>query len=635
MLFHIPLKILGMLLLISQFAEPDIIELEKRQYKGLYSAELLAWPDVETTAYDIRKYYIKMAIYGGQIQNAEIGIKLQARSPFDSISLNLVDIVLDSLKDNGGNHLTHTYSGTGTNRMLIINLPYTVNTGDTLWIWAYYHGSPASSCGSFGSGLTIEGDTFVYADNEPYNFRCWVPSWDQPYEKADEGVEFEITARGDMEVVANGVLIDTSRTGSYKRWHYRHSYAIAPYLITFAIRDLQYNEWTWNYGAISMPVRAYIPRGSGWTTWGSHLTRMLTAFSNRYGVYPFYGEKYEQSIVLPGGWAMEDQTNSFFGGPYGNSTQAHELAHQWWGDLVTCGTFKDIWLNEGFATYSELIWKEDSGGFTAYKNFYINRVETRFFSYASFPGKTVYNPGPSLNDIFSIYTYEKGAAVLHMLRYVLDKDTALFFGALRHYRNNHEFSYALTSEFINDVMTYTGRDLTWFFNQWIYSPGWPIYDVRWQKNFNGSSWDLYLRIIQTQPSSAPIFKMPLEIKVSYSSGDTTIKVWDSLSVQDFIISLPNEPLSIAFDPDYWVLEEHTVRYDSSLAILEDVGNTRMGISIRVERGYVEVLSYLGEFGIYDTRGREVFRGGEKGKIKLPKGVYFVKSGGVVRKFLVK
>gem|GEM_PF-6393255 len=90
-------------------------------------------------------------------------------------------------------------------------------------------------------------------------FRCWVPSWDQPYEKAEEGVEFEIKARADMEVVANGVLVDTQTVGTLKRWHYRHNYPIAPYLITFAIRNLQYNSWIWNYGPISMPVRAYIP----------------------------------------------------------------------------------------------------------------------------------------------------------------------------------------------------------------------------------------------------------------------------------------------------------------------------------------------------------------------------------------
>ncbi len=615
--------------------EPLPRELEARRYEGLYSAELLVWPDVETTAYDIRKYYIKMAIYGGQIQSAEIGIKIQGRWSFDSIALNLVDIVLDSLKDGSGNPLPHAYVGTGSDRMVIINLPYVVNAGDTLWLWAYYHGMPATSCGSFGSGLTIEGDTFVYADNEPYNFRCWVPSWDQPYEKAEEGVEFEITARADMEVVANGVLIDTQTVGSYKRWHYKHGYPIAPYLITFAIRDLNYVEWTWSYGSINMPVRSWMPVGSFSPTWGDDLTRMLTAFSNRYGVYPFYDEKYEQSVVLPGGWAMEDQTNSFFGGRYSNSTQAHELAHQWWGDLVTCGTFKDIWLNEGFATYSELIWREDSGGFTAYQNRYLNRVENVFLSYASFPGKPVYNPGPSLGDVFSIYTYEKGAAVLHMLRYVLDKDTSLFFGALRYYRSQHEFSYALTSQFINDVMTYTGRDLMWFFNEWVYQPGWPIYDVRWNKNFTGSNWQLIIRIIQTQPSSAPIYKMPIEIRVSFSSGDTTLVVWDSLATQDFVFYLNSEPMSITFDPDYWILEEHTVSFDGSLNVAERPTNARGGVDISINGGVVEIRSYAGDFEIYSAEGRLVGRYSDRAELNLKSGAYFIVSGRYIRKFIVK
>jgi len=594
-----------MIIFLTQFDEPDVRLLESERFKGFYYYyDLLSWPNVETTAYDIRKYYIKMTIYGGQIQGAEIGIKVRARWNLDTIKLNLVDVVLDSLKDGNGNRLNHFYSGSGTARLLVI--PYNLSSGDTLWLWAYYHGLPGTSCSAFGSGLTIRGDTFVYADNEPYNFRCWVPSWDQPYEKAEEGVEFEIWARADMEVVANGVLVDTQTVGALKRWHYRHNYPIAPYLITFAIRNLQYNSWMWNYGPISMPVRAYIPFGSGYTTWGSNLTQMLSAFSNRYGIYPFYTEKYEQSIVLPGGWAMENQTNSFFGGPYGNSTQAHELAHQWWGNMVTCATFKDIWLNEGFATYSELIWKEDSGGFNAYKNSYINRVENRFFAYASFPGLPVYNPGPSLYDIFSIYTYEKGAAVLHMLRYVLNKDTSLFFGALRHYRANREYSYATTADFINDVMSYTGMDLTWFFNQWVYQPGWPIYDVRWAKANVGGTWRLYLRIAQVQPSSAPIYKMPLEIKVNFSSGDTLITVWDSLAVQSFTFNLSREPISIVFDPDSWVLEQHTVSYDPSILISEN-------------------LSHIGgeNVKIFDVSGRRVE--------KMYKGVYFVKEGKRFRK----
>jgi Aminopeptidase N len=596
-----------MIILFAQFEEPDVRILESERFKGLYyHYDILSWPDVETTSYDIRKYHIKMTIYGGQIQNAEIGIKVKARENLDTIKLNLVDIVLDSLKDGNGNTLYHFYSGSSSNRLLVI--PYNLSANDTAWLWAYYHGLPATSCSGFGGGLTIRGDTFVYADNEPYNLRCWVPSWDQPYEKAEEGVEFEISARADMEVVANGVLLDTQTVGSLKRWHYRHNYPIAPYLITFAIRNLQYNSWTWNYGPITMPVRAYIPYGSGYTTWGSNLTQMLTAFSNRYGIYPFYTEKYEQSIVLPGGWAMEDQTNSFFGGAYGNSTQAHELAHHWWGNMVTCGTFKDIWLNEGFATYSELIWKEDSGGFTAYKNYYITRVENYFFSYASFPGLPVYNPGPSIYDIFSIYTYQKGAAVLHMLRYILNKDTSLFFGALRHYRLNHEYSYATTAEFINDVITYTGMDLTWFFDQWVYQPGWPIYDVRWAKNNLGGIWRLYIRIAQVQPSSAPIYKMPLEIKVNFPSGDTLITVWDSLAVQNFIFDLSREPVSIVFDPDSWVLEQHTVSYDPSLLARQ---------SSEFEGGKVE---------IYDISGRRV--GGFQGR-----GVYFVKDGKTLRKVI--
>ncbi len=629
-----------MMLLLSFFQvkdawrpeEPFLLKWHKTVGYHLYD-----WPDVEPPPYDVRKYVIRMGVWGGTVQYAHTTVKVVGRYATDTIILNFNWDPIDSVKYNG-NPISFYTTGADTSRKLVLPLPSTLNPGDTALLDVFYHGYPPSSgCMGYGGGMSIQSPSWVYTDNEPYGLRCWVPSYDQPYEKADEGVEFYITTDSSLEVVANGLLQDTTASGAFKTWHYAHSHPIAPYLITFAIRDLRAKEWTWTYGSITMPVRAWILASDTDTVWGNRLTEMLTAFSIRYGVYPFHNEKYEESAVLPGGWAMEDQTNSFFGGYYAGWVEAHELSHQWWGDNVTCGTFKDIWLNEGFATYSEMVWREHVGGWAAYRSYYDRRADSTIFTYASNPGKPVYNPGPGMGDAFSVYTYNKGAAVLHMLRYVLDKDTSLFFGALRYYRSRHEGSYALTSDFVSDVQTYTGRDLSWFFNEWVYEPGWPVYNVRWNRFNDGGGWSILLQVEQTQPSGAPTFKMPIEVKVFTPTGDTTVVIWDSLDVQHFWITVSDRPDSILWDPDNWVLEQHTVAYDPSLTVGEAAEPRSRDITVRVEGSRAVILPPLGsdEVAVYDPSGRKLATGRGRLEVRLRAGAYYAVSGAKVKAFVVR
>ncbi|NPB03155.1 MAG: M1 family metallopeptidase [Thermotogae bacterium] len=633
-----------MLSLVSLFGPGDLIQRWKEPFhlkrnkfsKGSYT--LYEWPDLEVPPYDVRLYRVRMNVWDGMVQSARVDVKMRARDTLDSIRLYFLWAGVDSVRYNGT--LTgHVFVGADTARSLIVYLPTPLLPGDSGVVEIFYHGLPPSSgCLGYGGGMSIVSSSWVYTDNEPYGLRCWIPSYDQPWEKADEGVEWYITTDSSLEVVANGILIDTTTLGRFKTWHYRHSHSIAPYLMTFGIRDLIYNEWIWNYDTVNMIVRSWVLASSPSYNWGDSLTRMLTAFSDRFGLYPFANEKYEQSVVLPGGWAMEDQTNSFFGSYASGWVQAHELAHQWWGNNVTCGTFKDIWLNEGFATYSEVVWYESVGGDSAYKAYYKNRVENPIFSYAFNPGSPVYNPGPDLGDLFSIYTYNKAAAVLHMLRYVLDKDTSLFFGALRYYRSQHEGSYALTSDFVEDVETYTGRDLSWFFNQWIYEAGWPVYNVAWNKFPDSGNWRLVLQVEQTQPPGAPTFKMPIEVKVIMGSSDTTLVIWDSLNLQRFQIILPLEPDSLIWDPDFWVLEQHVVTYDPTLFIAEgEVVEARREVVVRVRSKEVIVygINSTHPVEIYSSSGRLVGRGKGKVVLHLPAGIYYAKSGQDLKAFVVK
>ncbi len=595
---------------------------------------LIAWEDTTTLPLDVRRYVLRFAVSGRTFPYASATILGVARWPLDSISLDFYGYTVDSVRVGTSPATFHRDTGT-----LTVLLPSPLPGGDSVSITVFYHGSPDSTgCPSFTRGFYFRSDGF-FTLSYPDGFRCWVPSYDRPYEKADEGVEFYVEADPTLTVLANGVLLDTVSAGSTKVWHYSHTHSIATYLIATAGRVLAANRWVWTYDTLTVPVLSWVPPADTGYGWGDSLTAMLTVFSDRFGPYPFADEKYEQSVVMAyfsGG--MEHQTTPFFSSYFDRYVQAHELCHQWWGDAVGYGTFKDVWLGEGFATYCEMLWAEHTGGEAGYRFYYTNTVERQFFTYASNPGKPVYNPGPDIGDILSVYTYNKGAAVLHMLRYVLGKDTALFFGALRYYRSRHEGSYALTGDFVSDVQTFTGRDLGWFFNEWVYQPGWPVYDVRWNAYPDSSGgWTTVLIVEQTQPAGAPTFKMPIEVRWFSGSRDTTFVIWDSLDVQSFTLTWAYPPDSLLWDPDNWILERHTVAHDPSIGVGERVENPERRIRVAVRGREVEVLSPLSSYDVslYDRAGRLVARGKGKVRVMLLPGIYYVVSRGNVEVVVVR
>jgi len=590
------------------------------------------WEDTITLPLDVRRYILQFAVAGRRFPYASTTILGVSRWSLDSISLDFYGYMIDSVKV--GTSLATFRRDTG---VLIVYLPSPLLSGDSVSLTVFYHGSPDSTgCPSFTRGFYFRSDGF-FTLSYPDGFRCWAPSYDRPYEKAEEGVELYVEADPLLTVLANGVLLDTVPTGSTKIWHYSHGHPIATYLIAVAGRVLAANRWVWTYDTLTVPVLSWVPPLDTVYRWGESLTSMLTVFSDRFGPYPFADEKYEQSVVMAYfGGGMEHQTTPFFSSYFDNYVQAHELCHQWWGNAVGYGTFKDVWLGEGFATYCEMLWAETRGGIFGYRNYFTNVIEHTFFLYASNPGKPVYDPGPSVGDILSVYTYNKGAAVLHMLRYILGNDTSLFFGALRYYRNQHEGSYALTSDFVEDVETYTGRDLSWFFNQWVYEAGWPEYEVRW-KTWQDSSenWKVVVRIEQVQPSPVPTFKMPLELGFASEAGTEIHTVWDSLDVQHFIFTVRNRPDTLIFDPMNWVLDRHTVIYDPTLNLNERSPGVRdVIVEVRGRRVTIVGINGNERVELYDRSGRLLKRAKGKIKVTLPPGIYYAKSLGSIKMFVV-
>ena len=272
--------------------------------------------------------------------------------------------------------------------------------------------------------------------------------------------------------------------------------------------------------------------------------QMMYTLRDLYGEYPFVDEKYGIYECNFGG-GMEHQTFTAQG-TFDEGVTAHELGHQWWGDMVTCKNWHHIWINEGFATYTEALWEEYKPGSSG-----LPALKAEMASKKYTGGGSVYVTTAELDsmyDIFDTYTsYYKGAWVLHMLRHVLGSDD--FFTALADYRSAFEFSAATTEDFQGVCETVYGGSLEWFFQEWIYGEYCPAYAYGWDsENVNGQDY-LLLYVDQTQSGSYQRFDMPIDIVVD----GTTYVVFNDADPEHFVIPIDAPASSVELDPDAWIL----------------------------------------------------------------------------------
>jgi len=283
---------------------------------------------------------------------------------------------------------------------------------------------------------------------------------------------------------------------------------------------------------------------------------IIDYFSTLYGRYPFWKEKYGHCLV-PANGGMENQTMTSIGGFYNNNygiiynstpIVAHELAHQWFGDNVTCATWRDIFMNESFATYSEYLFAAYFDGPVAAQQFIMYAQNFAI----QYPVGTVYVADTTSED--SIFnqplTYYKGAAVLHMLRFVENNDS-IYFQAYKSYQQQYAGGTATINDFKNVAAQVFNKNLDTFFNQWIYEEGYPIYYIFWDQVEN----QIYLKIIQTTstPASVVLFAMPIEIKFQSSQGDTTVRVYNNQDTSFYTFSWNHTVNGLTFDPNHWLV----------------------------------------------------------------------------------
>jgi len=478
-------------------------------------------------------------------------VDMEAESEIDGltlVTLNLIDsLTVDSVKS-GNTSLTFSHS----DNLIDITLDGTYNTGEKFLVSVFYHGHPQPGGFQAFTFETYNDYPMISSLSEPFFARNWWPCKDFPHDKADSA-DINITVRPDLVVASNGTLRDTltnpdgSRT--YK-WH--ESYPITTYLISVAIYPYSEFSYYYNYSpADSMEVRYYVFPDYLETAQAHYLVTVpaIEYFAEAFGEYPFLSEKYGMAHFKWGG-AMEHQTcTTIIYWYYSWALIAHELAHQWWGDYITCRDWHHIWLNEGFASYSEALFREHYYGEAAYHE------HMEFMKWVE--GGTVYvEDTTDVWAIFDLIVYDKGAWVLHMLRHVVGDST--FFDILRSYYSDPRFAHgtAITDDFQGVCEDVYGGDLDWFFQEWIYGEYRPSYRYSWASDTSFEGYEVYLHIHQIQPSEPQVFTMPIDITIkdTISAVETTLVVFNNMRSEDFKLTVDVLPQKLELDKDDWILK---------------------------------------------------------------------------------
>ncbi len=547
----------------AQQKQPVDFSNVKEQHEILRNAKQLQYEKALALAGDVRKtpaigedydvfyYGLNLAIDHVALLlegNVVMGAKTLTDG-FSQVELDFFDDMdIDSVKWQGQN-----LAFTQLSETVQIDLPDTLSTGEEFFVNTYYSGTPQSYYfGAFSFDEHATGP-IISTLSEPTYARAWWPCKDIPSDKADSA-DVWITVDSDLIATSEGTLtgvIDNGDGTTTYRWH--EAYPITTYLVSLAISNyVTFADWYHTAAGDSMEVRYWVyPQDSADAEIDFSVTvPMMEAFVDVFEIeYPFLGEKYAMSAFEFGG-AMEHQTNTSYGSWLIRGDHrydlivAHELAHQWWGDMVTCWDFINIWLNEGFAVYSEALWIEYNGGPLALRD-YMLQIDV---SSGNFDGP-IYDP----TETFNSTVYDKGAWALHMLRHIVGDSS--FFDILYEWGTHPSYAYAAatTEDLIALCEDVSGMELQWYFDEFVYGENRPIYNYWWLKEENGGEWTVQLHIDQVQ-TNAPPFKMPIDIELELPSGDTTFVVWDSLPSQDFTITVPEEPAGLDFDPMAWVLK---------------------------------------------------------------------------------
>jgi len=579
------------------------------EMKGLIAKEMKAFTKKMTT-YNINpntlNYDLQYQRMNVTLDPAVYNISGSVTSHFkpnqnmSSIYFDLSDILIVSQVQYHGSNLTFQQLPT---KEVKIDFPASIpaNTLDSLTI--HYSGAPSAAGGAF-TASSQGGTPIICTLSEPYGAQDWFPTKQSLNDKI-ERFDFKITTPSQYNVAANGKLMsETALPGNKKLTFWRTAYPTSAYLIALSITNfVKLND---TMGNPPFPFVNYVyPSTNANATSMSNIewTKVvMNTFETYFGPYPFRNEKYGHMEFTNGG-GMEHQTMTSMGS-WSKGLIAHELAHQWFGDKVTCGAWNDIWLNEGFATFGAVLANEKLlMTNTEFKNFLLGEIN----NITSAPDGSTYVPDSGLSSVSRIFnnrlTYVKGAYILRMIKWILG-DTA-FYQAMRDYhaRPNLAYNYVRTVDFNASLLQSTGKDFTGFFNDWLYGEGYPSYTTKWKQTGN----QILFKVSQLQSSpSVSFFEMPLPIKVNGTGGQTAYLVLNHTSDNQYFLETVSFPVSsVEFNYDYQILEKNsTVVQDNTLSVASvEKDNFALYPNPAKNELYIKGINKAVEYSIHSMDGK--------------------------------
>jgi aminopeptidase N len=500
-------------------------------------------------SYDVKFYGLDVEVNNrtDQIQGSATILVEVMKDSFDTLvfelnqSLTVGRVVVDGVE------ASYTQAGDE----LYINMVSRKDSGALVSTQVFYGTST-------GAGMVREQDDewgamVTYSNSEPFYSKDWFPCKQVLSDKADS-VHVYITTDYGLMGVSNGILTGTTYFPDGKvRYEWKSNYPIAYYLICIAVADyIEYDLEVQPQGLTSpIFIQNFVYDLPGCLdTYREQINvtgPIMEVFCDHFGPYPFREEKYGH-YLWPWGGGMENQTLTGVGN-FEFYLIAHELGHSWFGDYVTCATWQDIWINEGFATFAGYLATEVLG-----PDYADDEREMRFESAMLYPDGTVYVPFEDIGNDARIFSgslsYNKGMALLYMIRYEL-QDDALFYLALRNYIDRYSNGVATGMDFKEVLEETSGMDFTDFFDQWYFGAGYPIYDVTWEQ-VNDT-----LTIHSSQSTSStltPLFKMSMEYRILYPGGDTTVRVFQGASEETYRFDIHYEVTGVEVDPFNHVLD---------------------------------------------------------------------------------
>ena len=507
--------------------------------------------NLNTANYDIKYHKLEFKVDPAiAFINGIVSTTFTAKSAMNAVTFDLSNKLTVSEVIQNGTSLAYSQS---TNE-LVITLSQTLAQGQETTVKITYSGNPVSS--GFGSfeQETHNGAPIVWTLSEPYGAMGWWPCKQDLNDKIDV-IDVYITAPQQYVAVSNGLEQGQTINGTNKITHFKHQYAIPAYLIAFAVTNYEvYTHTVANNGKPFDIVNYVYPESLTTAQSQTGITvDIMNLFTELFGEYPFADEKYGHA-QFGCRCGMEHTTVSFMVN-FSRGLIAHELAHQWFGDKITCGSWKDIWLNEGFATYLSGLTIENLDG----NDSFIQWRKSKNNSITSSPNGAVYLSDQDTTSVGRIFSprlsYNKGSMVLHMLRRKLGD--ANFFQSLKNYLAdpNLAYGYAKTPDLIAHLEAVSDENLTEFFKDWIYNQGYPSYSLKW---YQPQTDQIKITLNQSQSdASVSYFEAPVPVRIHGEGGEILDLILNNIiNGEEFLKTITFKVTKIEIDPDAHLISKN-------------------------------------------------------------------------------